>query len=77
MRSTLVCDKLLLSAAVDPRSGTSAEFELKEVPLVTLDEDANDESPILDASGLSTPAAAIIWGLSGLIELAKLPFLEC
>jgi hypothetical protein len=38
-------------------------FELKEAPLVILDmdiADANAGSPILDASGLSPPAAAII-----------------
>jgi hypothetical protein len=35
------------------------------------------ESPILDASDLSPPAAAIICGLNGLVEEAKLPFLEC
>jgi hypothetical protein len=39
--------------------------------------DPKVESPILDASGLSPPAAAIICGLSGLVEEAKLPFLEC
>jgi hypothetical protein len=63
---------------VDPRSTTNVEFEVKEPPLATLDEEAaNDESPIVDASDFSPPAAAIIWGLSGLVELAKLPFLEC
>jgi hypothetical protein len=31
----------------------------------------------VDASGLSAPADAIIWGLSRLVGLAKLPFLEC
>jgi hypothetical protein len=65
---------LLFSVAVDGRSSTKVAFELKEEPLM----DPKEESPILDASGRSPPAAAIICGLSGLVdELAKLPFLEC
>lgn len=57
-------------------------LELKEVPLAMLDMvdgvGAKDESPMPAASVLSPPAAAIICGLSGLVEaLAKLPFLEC
>ena len=59
--------------AVEGRSGTKVAFELKDEPLM----DPKVESPILDASGLSPPAAAIICGLSGLVEEAKLPFLEC
>lgn len=59
--------------AVDGRSGTKVVFELKDEPFM----DPKVESPILDASGLSPPAAAIICGLSGLVEEAKLPFLEC
>jgi hypothetical protein len=39
--------------------------------------EAKEGSPMLDASDLSAPAAAMICGLSGLGELAKLPFLEC
>jgi hypothetical protein len=76
MRSTLFCVKLwlLFSVAVEGRSGAKVTFELKDEPLM----DPKDESPILDASGLSAPTAAIICGLSGLVEeLAKLPFLEC
>lgn len=39
-------------------------------------DDAYGDSAILDASG--RPAAAMIWGLSGMFEeLAKLLFLEC
>ena len=58
---------------VDGRSGIKVAFELKDEPLM----DPKEESPILDASSLSPPAAAIICGLSGLVEEAKLPFLEC
>lgn len=67
-----------MSAAVDARSGNSVAFEPKDVELLMLDILGADvgESPRLDASGQSTPAAAIICGLSGLEELAKLPFLE-
>jgi hypothetical protein len=62
----------------DTRSGTSVALELKVLVLVMLgDVDANDGSPVTDASGLSAPADAIIWGLSRLVGLAKLPFLEC
>jgi hypothetical protein len=65
---------LLFSVTVDGRSGAKVAFELKDEPLM----DPKDESPILDTSDLSPPAAAIICGLSGLVEeLAKLPFLEC
>ena len=62
-----------MSVAVDPRSGPRVVLELKEAPLAILDmdiADANAGSPMWDASGLSPPAAAIIWGLSGLFELA-------
>ena len=66
------------SLAVADRSGTSVVLELKEDPLARLDiVDANCDSPMLDTSGLSKPAAAIIWGLRGLVVLARLPFLEC
>jgi hypothetical protein len=59
--------------AADARSGTKVAFELKDEPLM----DPKLESPIFDASDLSPPAAAIICGLNGLVEEAKLPFLEC
>jgi hypothetical protein len=68
----------VLSAADEVRSGKTVELELKDVPTVMPDrEGANGESPI-DASVRPAPTAAIICGLSGLLEeLAKLPFLEC
>jgi hypothetical protein len=47
--------------AVEARSGTKVVLELKEAPLVILDKGgANGESPMLNASSLSPPAAAII-----------------
>lgn len=68
----------VLSAALGARSGTNVVFELKEAPLLMLDildmVDAGG-SPILDTSGQSAPAAAIICGLNGLAE-DVLPFLD-
>lgn len=52
--------------AVEGRSGTKVAFELNDEPLM----EPKVESPILDASGLSPPAAAIICGLSGLVDEA-------
>lgn len=64
--------------AADSRSFTSVVLELKVLELVMLgDVDANADSPVMGASGLSAPADAIICGLSRLVGLAKLPFLEC
>lgn len=67
-----------MSAAEGLREGMNVVFELKEVPLVILDApEEKFESPMTDASAQSSPAAAIICGLSGLLdELPKLPFLD-
>lgn len=68
----------MLSVPGDSRSFTRVALELKVLELTMLgDVDANGGSPMTDASGLSVPADAIIWGLSRLVGLAKLPFLEC
>jgi hypothetical protein len=69
---------VLLSVPGDSRSFTGVALELKVLEVSMLGEaDVNEGSPERAASGLSAPADAIIWGLSRLVGLAKLPFLEC
>jgi hypothetical protein len=71
----------LLSVPGDRRSPTSVAVELKALDEGMLGEVEVNEGSTgreeFEASGLSAPADAIIWGDSKLVGLAKLPFREC